>query len=94
MLTNELNNDAVQLLAALRARGVRLGLSFTADGLTPTFGGSLDDADRAALAAHREGLLVALLAEARALAARRDDDTAAVERAVEWGEGLEQFWEE
>jgi hypothetical protein len=86
--------DAEQLLTDLRARGVRLGLSFTAAGLTPTFGGNLSADDRAALAARREGLLQLLLREARLAAARRDDDAAAVGRAVEWGNGLEQFWEE
>jgi hypothetical protein len=85
---------STDLLAALRARGVRLGLVEDERGLTPTFGGALTAEDRAALAAHREGLVALLLAEARLTVARRDDDAAALGRAVEWGEGLEQFWEE
>jgi hypothetical protein len=62
--------------------------------MEPVVSGKLTDADRAALAARREGLLACLLDEARREAARRDDDAAALGRAVEWGEGLEQFWEE
>jgi hypothetical protein len=94
MLTNEVNNDPVQLLAALRARGVRCALVFTAQGMDLDVQGRVSQSDRAALAAHREGLLQLLLSEARAAAAQRDDDAAAEGRAVEWNEGLRQFWEE
>jgi hypothetical protein len=76
------------LLSALRARGVRLSLSFTAEGMTPTVGGKLTDADRAALAERREELISALLSEARAAAAARERrcgaDGAAVGRAIGW----------
>jgi hypothetical protein len=75
---------STDLLAALRARGVRLGLVEDGRGLTPTFGGNLTAEDRAALADHREGLVAALLAEARREAARRDDDAAAAGRAINW----------
>jgi hypothetical protein len=94
MLTNEVNNDPAQLLAALRARGVRLGLVFSAQGMDLDVQGRVSQSDRAALAAHREGLLQLLLDEARAAAARRDDDAAAVGRAVEFDDPLRAFWEE
>jgi hypothetical protein len=82
------------LLAALRARGVRCALVFTAQGMDLDVQGPLTDDDRAALAAHREGLVAALLDEARLAAASRDDDAAAEGRAVTFDDPLRQFWEE
>jgi hypothetical protein len=84
--------DALQLLTALRARGIRLGLVEDERGLTPTFGGSITDDDRAALAAHREGLLQLILQEARAEAARRDDDAAAQAREVDFAPSPIELW--
>jgi hypothetical protein len=94
MLTNEVNNDPMQLLAALRARGVRCALVFTAQGMDLDVQGRVSQSDRAALAAHREGLVAALLAEARLAAAQRDDDAAAEGRAVEWGVSAAERWNE
>jgi activating signal cointegrator 1 len=84
--------DPLQLLTALRARGVRRALVFTAQGMELDVSGALTDADRAALAAHREGLLQLLLQEARAEAARRDDDAAAVEREVDFTPSPIEQW--
>lgn len=53
--------------------------------------GRVSQSDRAALAAHREGLVAALLAEARLAAAQRDDD-AAVARVIEWGVSAVERW--
>lgn len=82
-MTNEVNNPA-DLLAALRARGVRLAIVEDERGLTPTYGGAaLSDADRTALAEQREGVLRLLIREAQDAAASRDDPRAG-ERQL-WG---------
>jgi hypothetical protein len=83
-----------QLLAALRARGVRLWAHFDADGVHLRHSVPGTPADHEDIADHAEALLDLLVTEARREVARRDDDAAAAGRAVEWGEGLRQFWED
>lgn len=94
MLTNQLNNDPVQLLAALRARGVRLWAHFDAEGVHLRHSVPGTRADHGAIADHAEALLDLLVTESRLSAARRDDDAAALARAVTFPDPLMQFWEE
>lgn len=91
MTTQALAQTPTDLLAALRARGLRLWPEFHSGGVTPRLAGPATPADLAALASQQEAVLALLIREAQE-AAEKDDDPAAVDRDIRWNEPAVWKW--